>query len=72
MVSEVFVWPQALEKPHTATVLNCLPCFRKGVRQGGVMGRDGDSAGSSTWFLPILAPQVVSALRNVLKVFWSQ
>lgn len=31
------------------------------------MGGGGDSAGSSTWFLPI--PQVVSALRNALKVF---
>lgn len=34
MVSDVFVWPQVLEKPHTATVLSHWPFFSQGVRQG--------------------------------------
>lgn len=37
MVSDEFVWPQALEKPQAASVLRCWPFFSKGVRQGGGM-----------------------------------
>lgn len=45
-----------------------LALLSQGSEAGWGMGGGGDSAGSSTWFLPISVPQVVSALRNALKV----
>lgn len=54
MVSVVFVWPQALEKPHTATALNCWLFFRKGVRQGGVWAGVGTVQGPAPGSSPFL------------------